>query len=168
MGRVNALSAAYTLLSRDNWTEVSLRDVLLEELRPFIGPARNNVSVTGDRVWLKPRGALALGMAVHELVTNAVKYGALSVPDGKITIHWDIGPTHDGERLVWVWNERDGPAIEQPDRHGFGLSMIERSVRHELKGEAKFEFEPAGLRATLTIPLAPVVASRANGREAAQ
>jgi two-component system CheB/CheR fusion protein len=168
MGRVNALSAAYTLLSRDNWTEVSLRDVLLEELRPFIGHARDNVSVTGDRVWLKPRGALALGMAVHELVTNAVKYGALSVPDGKITIHWDIGPTHDGERLVWVWNERDGPAIEQPDRYGFGLSMIERSVRHELKGEAKFEFEPAGLRATLAIPFAPAIASRANGREAAQ
>ena len=104
-------------------------------------------------------------MAVHELVTNAVKYGALSVPDGKVAIHWDIGQAHDGERLVWHWNEQDGPPIEPPDHHGFGLSMIERSLRHELKGEAKFEFDPAGLRATLTIPLDPAIAGRADSKE---
>ena len=168
LGRVNALAAAYTLLSRDNWTEVSLRDVLLEELRPFVGPARNVVRVSGTPVSLKPRGALVLGMAVHELVTNAVKYGALSVPDGKVTIDWHIEQTDGGERLIWAWNEHDGPAIAPPQRHGFGLSMIERSLRYELKGEAKFAFEAEGLRGTLTIPLDPAIISRAVGKEPRQ
>jgi two-component system, chemotaxis family, CheB/CheR fusion protein len=168
LGRVNALSTAYTLLSRDNWTEVSLRDVLLAELRPFMAQARDNISLSGSLVALKPRGALALGMVVHELVTNAVKYGALSVPDGKVAIHWHVEPTAGSERLICQWNEQDGPPIEPPGRHGFGLSMIERSLRHELKGETKFLFEPAGLLATLIIPLDPAIASRADAREARQ
>lgn len=166
MGRVSALSAAYTLLSKDNWTEVKLRDVLQEELRPFTARANNNVSVSGAPVSLKPRAALALSMAVHELVTNAVKYGALSRPDGKVAIHWEIKRTEGGEVLVWQWNEQDGPQIEPPDRHGFGLSMIERSVRHELKGAAEFVFEATGLRATLTIPLGPSTVRRVELMEA--
>jgi two-component system CheB/CheR fusion protein len=166
LGRVNALAAAYTLLSRDNWTEVLLRDVLQEELRPFIGQTRNNVTVSGVRVFLKPRGALAMGMAVHELITNAVKYGALSVPEGKVAIHWDIVQTDGAEQLVWHWNEQDGPHVVPPEHHGFGLSMIERSLRHELKGEAKFEFAPEGLRGTLTIPLDPAIAGHTDSREA--
>jgi two-component system CheB/CheR fusion protein len=166
MGRVNALAAAYTLLSRDNWTEVGLRDVLQEELRPFMGHARINVTLSGEPVFLKPRGALAMGMAVHELITNAVKYGALSVPKGSVTIRWEVTQAEDGERLVWHWNEQGGPPIVPPSHHGFGLSMIERSLHHELKGEAKFEFEPAGLRGTLTIPLDPAITGHADKREA--
>jgi two-component sensor histidine kinase len=166
MGRVNALAAAYTLLGRDNWTEVPLRDPLQEELRPFTAQARNNVSVSGTRLLLKPRGALALGMAVHELVTNAVKYGALSLPDGKVAIYWDIAQVDGAEQFVWHWDEQCGPPMKPPDRRGIGLSMIERSLRHELKGDAEFAFEPEGLRGTLTMPLDPALVSRADAREA--
>jgi len=167
MGRVNALAAAYTLLSRDKWTDVPLRDVLMEELRPFTVPGRDTVSMSGEPIALKPRGALALGMAVHELVTNAVKYGALSAPEGTVAIHWDIEPAKGGERLVWTWREQGGPPPSPPDRQGFGLSVIERSLRHELKGgEAEFSFEPHGRQVTLRIPLDPAIIHRAGSKEA--
>jgi two-component system, chemotaxis family, CheB/CheR fusion protein len=166
MGRVNALGAGYTLLSRETWTEVPLRDVLQEELRPFVAETDNPLTLAGAPVLLKPRGALALGMAVHELVTNAVNYGALSVPSGKVTIHWDIEHADGSANPVWRWHEQDGPPIVPPNRHGFGLSMIERSVRHELKGKATFAFEWRGVQATLPIPLDPAIARRADVREA--
>ena len=136
-----------------------------EELRPFAGQARNNVTISGVPIFLQPRGALAMGMAVHELVTNAVKYGALPVPEGKVAIHWDVVRANDVEQLVWHWNEQAGPQMVPPGHHGFGLSMIERSLHHELKGEAKFEFAPAGLRGTLTIPLDPAIAGHADSKE---
>jgi two-component system, chemotaxis family, CheB/CheR fusion protein len=166
MGRVNALAAAYTLLSRDNWTDVPLRDVLLEEAKPFMAADQENVSLSGPPVYLKARGALALGTVVHELITNATKYGALSVLAGKIAISWEIVPHDDGPRLVWRWLERGGPHIAPPAHRGFGLSLIERSLKHELKGEAKVEFDPEGLQATLTIPLDPAIVSRTAAREA--
>jgi two-component system CheB/CheR fusion protein len=158
MGRVNALAAAYTLLSRDSWTDVALRDVLTEELRPFMAVTRDGVVMDGDPLFLTPRGALALGMIVHELVTNAVKYGSLSLPGGRVGIHWEIVSGDDAARLIWRWTERDGPPVLPPKRRGFGMAMIERSVRHELKGEAQIAFEPGGVQVTLTMPLAPAVA----------
>jgi two-component system CheB/CheR fusion protein len=160
MGRVNALAAAYTLLSRDNWTEVPLRDVLLEELRPFIGTDQHEVNIAGPPLFLKPRGALAFGMVVHELVTNAVKYGALSVPSGKIAIEWEVESRDDGDHIVWRWIEQNGPPITAPAAQAFGLSLIERSLNHELKGEAKFSFDLSGLQAILTLPLDPTIANR--------
>lgn len=165
MGRLNALAAAYTLLSRDNWADVQLRDVLMEELRPFMANGRDNLELSGPPVFLKARGALAMGMIAHELVTNAVKYGALSKPDGKVKIAWDVETKEDGPHLVWQWLERDGPRVGAPEHQGFGLSMIERSLKHELRGEAKFAFEPAGLQATLTMPLDPIGSSRQEAKE---
>jgi two-component system CheB/CheR fusion protein len=160
MGRVNALAAAYTLLSRDNWTDVPLRDVLMEEIRPFVGSGQHDVELTGPLLSLKPRGALALGMVVHELVTNAVKFGALSIPGGKIAIHWEIEAHQAGERLVWCWTEANGPPVVASATRGFGISLIERSLKHELKGEASLVFDPAGVRVTLTLPLDPTIVSR--------
>jgi two-component system CheB/CheR fusion protein len=90
VGRVSALASAYTLLSRDNWTRVPLRDVLTEELRPFMSPDKPRFAVEGEPVLLQPRAALAFGMIIHELTTNAVKYGALSVPDGHVELRWTI------------------------------------------------------------------------------
>ena len=166
LGRVNALAAAYTLLTRDNWTDVPLRDLLLEELRPFMVPGVDNVSLVGPPVFLHPRNALALGMAVHELVTNAIKYGALSVSAGKVSIAWTTERRDAGARLIWQWRESGGPPVAAPDHQGFGLSMVERSLRHELKGEARIAFQPDGLEATLTMPLEPAIASVTATREA--
>ncbi|MEJ0018499.1 MAG: sensor histidine kinase [Acetobacteraceae bacterium] len=156
IGRVNALASAYTLLSRDNWTRVPLRDVLEEELRPFASPLEERFVLEGEAVLLLPRAALAFGMIFHELVTNAVKHGALSVPDGRITLLWQVERQNAKDHLAFAWTERDGPNIGHPLRKGFGLALIERSARHELKGEAVADWQSDGLSVTLKVPLEAV------------
>jgi len=156
IGRVNALASAYTLLSRENWTAVPLRDVLMEELRPFIAPGSDRLVLDGEPVFLRARGALALGMILHELVTNAVKHGALSTLTGKVTLQWRIESRSGEDWLVCHWTEQGGPPVAQPGRQGFGLSLIERSMRYELKGNAAVEWLADGVSATLAMPLARV------------
>ncbi len=171
LGRVNALASAYTLLSRENWIDVPLQDVLQEELRAFMSDRRDNIVLKGPRIPLKPRAALAFGMIVHELVTNAVKYGALSAPAGRVIVNWEVqhqdddGDQDNGGHLVLTWQEQDGPQIVPPEHHGFGLSMIERSLKHELKGEAKISFEPTGLHVELIMPMDPMLIGDRNNRE---
>ncbi len=152
-GRVNALAGAYTLVSRDNWTDVPLRDALLEELRPFAANGTERYTLSGAPIFLRPRGALALGMIMHELVTNAVKHGALSTPGGTVSLQWQVEPRDGEERLICAWTEQDGPPVASPDRRGFGLSLIERSMKYELKGEAAVTWQHEGLTVTLTMPL---------------
>ena len=154
LGRLRALATAYTLLSQENWTEVGLQHILQEELSPYQNDADpSNVALQGPRVALRPGAALAFGMIVHELATNAVKYGALSVPEGHILVEWQFENTSAGEQLVWHWRESHGPAVTPPSHHGFGLQLIERSIGHELNGEASVQFLDTGLDAVLTIPL---------------
>ena len=156
IGRVNALASAYTLLSRDNWTSVPLRDVLTEELRPFMSAGESRFALEGEAVLLQPRAALAFGMIIHELTTNAVKYGALSVPDGRVELSWNILRQDRADQLICCWTERDGPQIERPQRRGFGLGLIERSTKYELEGEAISDWQPGGLAVTLKMPLGAI------------
>ncbi len=114
LGRVHALTAAYALLSRESWSSVLLEEIIAEELRPYMAEDRTNVRIEGPPVPLDPRGALALGMAIHELATNAVKYGALSVPEGNVAVTWGVEQTDAGDHLVLEWVERDGPAVTPP------------------------------------------------------
>ncbi len=111
MGRIHALTAAYSLLSNKNWQAVLLRDIILEELKPFLAKDRTNFVVSGPSVSLEPRAALALGMAMHELTTNAVKYGALSIREGNVSVTWRIEQDPNGDQLVLDWIERDGPPV---------------------------------------------------------
>ena len=154
MGRINALASAYTLLSRENWVDVPLRDVFMEELQPFITGPIGRLVLCGEPVFLRARGALGLGMVIHELVTNAVKYGALSSSAGKVTLQWRVESKDHKDQLICCWTERDGPPVAPPVRKGFGLSLIERSMNYELKGHATLDWQPEGLVATLTMPLA--------------
>jgi two-component system, chemotaxis family, CheB/CheR fusion protein len=153
LGRIHALTAAYALLSRDNWSPIPLREILMEELRPFMTGEQINVVLTGPAVLLEPRAALALGMAVHELTTNAVKFGALSVPAGKVDVHWMVRQETEGAVLELVWVERNGPAVTVPDHHGFGTTLINRAFAHDAGGDAEIEFLPEGVVATLRAPL---------------
>jgi two-component system CheB/CheR fusion protein len=153
MGRIHALTASYALLSRDGWSTISLREIVMQELEPFVSLERANIVLTGGSVLLAPRLALALGMAVHELTTNAVKYGALSVFEGNVTIDWIVEKAADGDRLVFRWVERNGPAVTAPDHRGFGMTLIERGFAYDVGGEAKVEFTPTGIVATLRAPL---------------
>jgi two-component system, chemotaxis family, CheB/CheR fusion protein len=153
LGRIHALTAAYALLSRDNWSPVPLREILMEELRPFLSGERANAEMTGPAVLVQPRTALALGMAAHELITNAVKFGALSSPDGKVDISWTVGEKPRGPELVLKWVERNGPPVTKPARRGFGMALIERAFAHDVDGEAEVNFLPEGVVATLRAPL---------------
>ena len=123
LGRVHALTAAYTLLSRESWSGVQLQEIVAEELRPFMAGDRANIRVEGPPVPLNPRGALALGMAIHELATNAAKYGALSVPEGDVAVTWTVERHGDAEHLALDWTERNGPPVAVPARRGFGTTL---------------------------------------------
>jgi two-component system, chemotaxis family, CheB/CheR fusion protein len=152
LGRIHALTASYALLSRDCWSPIPLREILLEEVKPFMSPERSNILLTGGQVLLEPRAALALGMAVHELTTNAVKYGALSVLEGNVHIDWAVEKTTNGDRLVFNWVERNGPPVTPPGHRGFGMTLIERGFAYDVGGEAEVEFAPEGVVATLRAP----------------
>ncbi len=153
LGRVHALTAAYSLLSRESWSAVQLDEIIAEELRPFMADDRKNIAITGPPVLLDPRGALALGMAIHELATNAAKYGALSVPEGDVAVRWTVESAEDGEQLLLEWVERSGPPVTKPARRGFGSILIERALSHDLSGKADIEFLPEGVRAVVRAPL---------------
>jgi two-component system CheB/CheR fusion protein len=119
MGRVYALSAAYSLLSDEGWQTVSLEALLLQELQPFRSPSRSNIVLEGPNVLLEPRAALSLGMAVHEMTTNAIKHGALSVPEGIVRVAWHVERSPVGEVLVMSWSEANGPPVSPPAHRGF-------------------------------------------------
>ena len=153
LGRIHALTAAYALLSRDGWSPIPVREILLEELRPFMARDRVNVILTGPQVLLEPRSALALGMAAHELTTNAVKYGALSVPEGNVEVSWGVEAARSREWLVLNWVEMNGPTVMLPERRGFGMTLIERVFAHDVGGEVSVDFAPRGVVATLRAPL---------------
>ena len=153
IGRVHALSAAYSLLSDQGWQNVSLAALLLEELRPFQAADRNNIVMTGPAVLLKPQAALALSMGIHELTTNAVKYGALSVLEGKIAVTWSVEPGAEGDRLLLTWIETGGPPVVLPTKRGFGTMLIERGLRQDMSADVTIEFAPTGVKASVSAPL---------------
>ncbi len=163
MGRVQALAASYALLSREKWVSIALSDLIEEELRPFAAQDRQNIRLAGDVVQLGPAGALALGMAFHELATNAVKYGALSVPEGSIDVAWHVQGEGGQAAVSVVWREVGGPPVETPHRSGFGTTLVRRSLADELGGYADLAFLPAGLQATLQAPLARIARGLESG-----
>jgi two-component sensor histidine kinase len=121
---------------------------------PYGGLDSGRVSVSGEPIRLKPQQALGFGLALHELATNAAKYGALSVPHGRLDISWRAEPDATGQpRLAVDWLEQGGPAVEPPKRLGFGSRLIERSIRDELGGLLEMNFRADGLRCSLSLPL---------------
>ena len=154
IGRYHALGHTHDLLSRAGWTEAGLRDVILTELAPHGGSRGANVTVNGPPVMLKPQAALFLALVVHELATNAAKYGALSAPEGRVDVAWTIAGDRPTQ-LELTWTERGGPKIDGLPKHGFGTELIERGVRFELEGEAKLGVIDGGLHCRIVIPADP-------------
>jgi PAS domain S-box-containing protein len=145
--RLTALSRAHDLLTQQNWQWARLEEVVERTVAPFGAEAR--IAVRGPSVRLSPKQALALSMALHELATNAVKYGALSNEKGRVEIVWSVGGS--GE-LELTWTERDGPPVEPPERMGFGTRLISRNLAHDLGAPAVMEFRPEGVFAALRTP----------------
>jgi two-component system CheB/CheR fusion protein len=152
LDRLHAMARSHDLLSRDQWTDVSLLDVVRQEIEPYRIGRDDRVVIDGPAVSLTPKVALSLGMIIHELGTNSLKYGSLSAADGSLEVSWAT-ERRSGNSLVLDWIERGGPLVGKQPQHGFGLSLIEREVSHGLGGKARIEFEERGLRVNLRIPL---------------
>ena len=163
-GRLTALAKAHALLTESSWQGATLADLVAAETAPYHSKKLDNVKVLGEPVVLRPQAALTLSLVLHELATNAAKCGALAVPGGRIDVAW----WREDAMLIISWAEEGGPPVQPPSHHGFGSTLIERSVAHELEGVSRMEFHPAGLRCELKIPLASITAmpiARAAFRE---
>ena len=155
--RLHALSRSHDLLTTENWEGAGLLDVVKAALEPFAGGRPERIVITGEDIRLPPKATLALGIAFHELATNAVKYGAFSDEKGSISIAWKIEATPQGNRLILDWQEKDGPPVTPPSRKGFGSHVIERGLAHELEGDVDLSYKANGVACTINIP-APAVA----------
>ncbi len=145
-GRLMALSATHDHLSRNSWQSASLDAVVRETLQPFAA----RVSLRGPPVTLPARQVITWGMIVHELATNAAKYGALSDPAGRIDVEWQ--PT-GGDGLRFDWIESGGPAATAPPRKGFGTAFVERAASNDLNGSARFDYLARGLHVAISARL---------------
>ena len=153
-GRLVALAVAHNLLTDANWENASLEQLAADTLHTS-GPSGERVSLSGPQILLPPREALAVAMALHELCTNAVKYGALSNDTGRISLEWR--ETEDAEaRLELVWREHGGPPVSPPTRRGFGSLLLDRTLAYDLNGKVTMEFKPDGLVCSITAPLPKV------------
>lgn len=152
--RLQGLAASHDLLVMQNWKGALLADLLRDQLGVFTTADSTAISLSGPDVFLNPQATESIGLALHELATNAVKHGSLSVPRGKVAVSWAIEPPSGDapERLRLTWIERGGPAVVAPSRKGFGHVVFDRIVARALDGELKMDFEPEGLTWQLTIP----------------
>jgi PAS domain S-box-containing protein len=161
--RLMALARAHDVLTQENWEGARLKAIVAGAIAAFQASGDDRFDVHGPDVWVSPQFALALAMAVHELGTNAVKYGALSNGSGRVEVVWSVLGRASGRRLVLGWRESDGPPVKAPERRGFGSRLIERSLAGDLGGEARLDFAPTGLVCTIETRLDGPAAS-AMGR----
>jgi two-component sensor histidine kinase len=149
--RIVSLAKTHTLLVNNTWGGATVRDLLEGELAPYADGSNRRILLDGPDVHLSSEIALALGMAAHELTTNAAKYGSLSLPDGRVEVRWRL--SDDGTSIVFEWFEHDGPPVQEPSRKGFGSLLLERVLGSRLKGDVTVEYAPEGLRLRMKAPL---------------
>ncbi len=158
-GRITALSRAHTVLSQSRWQGADLTGLVEEELAPYRSDRGDRIEAAGPAVSLQPASAQTLTLALHELATNAVKYGALSSLSGRLKVSWELKPS----TLVLHWQESGGPRARKPAQLGFGTRIIVASVEGQLGGQAKFQWGDAGLHCILTIPRGEKIGQPALG-----
>ena len=151
-GRLQALAASHDLLVQRNWHGVSMRELVRSQLGHYLDQHASQIAIEGESFIVTPEAAQNIGLAVHELSTNAAKYGALSVPEGRVEVRWSRTGSDGDARLQVKWIESGGPAVEQPRRRGFGQVVTEQLAARALQGTADLKFEPDGVRWTLNIP----------------
>ncbi|HWT52220.1 MAG TPA: MHYT domain-containing protein [Caulobacter sp.] len=151
--RLMALSATHNVLTQGSWEAAAIADLLAQELAPY--PA-SQVSLIGERLELPARQALALGLIFHELATNAAKYGALSVAQGRVTVSWRTEMADEIPRFVLEWREQDGPPVAPPSSPGFGSRLIRAAVQQDLAGTMDLRFDPSGLVFRVEAPAPPI------------
>ncbi len=148
-GRIQALANVHRLFVESRWEGADLHGLAQEELAAYSPGRETRVQIDGPSVLLEPNAAQAIAVILHELATNAAKYGALSVPNGQVRIEW----SHEQNgQLVLRWTEKGGPPVEPPTRRGFGARVMENMVRGQFKGELKFDWNPEGLACEIVLP----------------
>lgn len=151
--RIAALAKTQTLLTEDYWQTALVREMLLCELEPFHDKRRERFTLEGPEVNLTADLAIPLSMALHELTANAARYGALSVRKGCVAVTWDVVTT-DGKRALHMqWSERNGPQVDVPTHHGFGLTLLERVLQVQCQAQVHLAFDPPGLQVEVELPL---------------
>jgi PAS domain S-box-containing protein len=166
--RLQGLAASHDLLVLQDWQGASLADLVRDQLAPFPEPGGTRIHASGPDVLLRPEAAEAIGLALHELATNAVKYGALSIPAGHVAVSWGMQDHGTEPRLFLItWVERGGPPVTPPARKGFGHIVFERLVTKSLNGSVVIDFAPDGLIWKLSIPTSNVVTAPASVRNQA-
>jgi two-component sensor histidine kinase len=155
-GRIESLAKTHMLLTEDLWQVAEFRELMEAELRPYRNSGADRVILTGPDVELPSEIAVPLGMALHELTTNAARFGALSVEEGSLEVRWDVvrqqdDVLHDVLHIVWV--ERGGPAVQVPEQEGFGSKLIHRALTAQTKAKVAVDFQPSGLKVVMDVPL---------------
>jgi two-component system CheB/CheR fusion protein len=149
--RLLALSRAHDVLTNESWEGANLDEIVAQAIAPYSGGHPSHFQVQGPQVRLSAKMALSIGMALHELATNAAKYGALSNDKGSVSIVWQT--QSGGRELKLEWAETGGPAVTAPRHKGFGSRLIERGLAQELGGETKIEYRPEGVWCCITARL---------------
>ncbi|WP_309092034.1 PAS domain-containing protein [Phenylobacterium sp.] len=150
LDRISALAAAHDILTREQWEGAPLDELARGVLTPLAGDHR--LTLEGPRAVLSPKTAISVSMAFHELGTNALKYGALSAPGGRVSISWTRAPTA-ADAVLLTWRESDGPPVQPPRREGFGSRLLKSGLSAELGGPVEIRYAPDGVQATLHIPV---------------
>jgi two-component sensor histidine kinase len=165
-GRLAGLAQSIEGLARQQWGGIPLSTVIELQLSAVTG-SMGRIETRGEDLLANANAVQNLGMVFYELATNSVKYGALSVPEGRVLIEWDVGAGEDGSKeLVLCWLETGGPAVVKPSRQGFGSTVIERHAAAAFGGKVVIDFDESGLRWSLTAPLSAIENPLAHGDHA--
>jgi two-component sensor histidine kinase len=156
-GRINAFARVQAAVTRDPTGGVDLAQIIGDELLSYAAREGEQARVSGPPIRLQPKAAETLGLAIHELVTNAVKHGAFSTPNGRIAVTWQVELDGEEPRLVFAWRESGLPKPAAPKRRGFA-DLLERTLAYELQAKTVQTFEPDGLRCTIELPLTERIA----------
>ena len=148
-GRIQALANVHSLFVQSRWTGAELHTLVTQELSPYCEDGETRARIDGPNLVLEPDAAQTVAVTLHELATNGAKYGALSVPGGRVQVEWSCAPDR---RLVLRWAETGGPRVKPPTRHGFGTRVMEGMIRGQLKGEMRFDWRAEGLACEIAIP----------------
>ena len=158
--RLQALAASHDLLVRESWYGASLGELIRSQLSSYLDGAVVQVTIEGPAIALKPEAAQNLGLALHELAINAAKFGALSVPTGRVSITWTRRESAADNALELDWREKLGPKVKTRRKKGFGSMVIERNLARALDAEVNLDFDPDGLHCHIVIPASQILAAR--------
>ena len=152
--RVQALSQSHDLLTRTKWDGSGLYDLVEMAMKPFeaLPNRQNRITIAGNNMLLSPKTTLAIAIALNELATNSIKYGAFSNDEGNVAVNWDVIRNPKGDRIHIHWQERNGPVVPEPTHEGFGSWVLRRGIAHELDGKVALDYLAEGVSCLIDIP----------------